>query len=487
MHPLKETGALLHAPKAPELSRAYAGFTVTNRHAGDNFADELAAQLMISPQAVEEAIRRGLLRFVKHRNSRCWRFGDTRNGCFRRLDGEPFDINGQCVKAEAETKGELWHRLIGLDDVLANDRREILLTPEGSKDALAALHFADAEARLSQIGVVAALGSAVKPTRDDIEKLRGRRLRLLPDVDAAGQDAAARIGRAIATQAAETQIFDLKGLYRDDGEPVNDLFDVTRISYDDFEANRELWSITDLGSKGERVRIIADKHEFFPSPPPHGSPESHGFPVYPVSSSQELEKELEESAVVNACTERDTARERRWKLVCDLKAVEKRLGRKLNPDELVRTFNRWHCVSQPYLNPKKTRDDYLAKFLAELGKVRVPTGEGESLKRALERVSALPITDLPEIPAMPEPQESWQRVAALHRELARQSANGTYFLSCRDTAKVHPSLNKDSANTINHALAQLGVITPVRLGQSRPGGNASEFRYILPLKDFPAS
>jgi hypothetical protein len=26
------------------------------------------------------------------------------------------------VKAKAETRGEAWHRLIGLDDVLANDR-----------------------------------------------------------------------------------------------------------------------------------------------------------------------------------------------------------------------------------------------------------------------------------------------------------------------------------------------------------------------------
>jgi hypothetical protein len=200
-----------------------------------------------------------------------------------------------------------------------------------------------------------------------------------------------------------------------------------------------------------------------------------------------LRQELENLAKRNACTVGDTARERRFKLERDLTAVQKRIGHELRTDELLKTFDEWHCASKPHLDPNKTREDYLAKFLAELGKVRVPTGEGESLKRALERVSALPITDLPEIPAMPEPQESWQRVAALHRELARQSANGTYFLSCRDTAKVHPSLNKDSANTINHALAQLGVITPVRLGQSRPGGNASEFRYILPLKDFPAS
>jgi len=251
-------------------------------------ADELAAHLMISTHAISEAVRRGLLRFEKHRGAACWRFGDTRNGCLRRLDGQPFDINGQRVKAEAETKGESWHRLIGLDDVLANDRHEILLIPEGGKDALAALHFAAAEDTIREIGVVAALGSAVKLIPDDIEKIRGRSIRIFPDVDAAGRDAAARIAQAIAKPAAEAQIFDLAGLYRDDGAPVKDLFDATRIGYDDFEANRDLWSITDLDSKSEHVRIITEKHELFPSPlsPPLGSPESHGFPVYPVSSSQ---------------------------------------------------------------------------------------------------------------------------------------------------------------------------------------------------------
>jgi len=461
----------------------------------EKLADELAAQLMISPGATSEGVRRGLLSFEKHRGVTCWRFGDTRNGCFRRLDGRTYDINGQCVKAEAETKGESSHRLIGLDDVIENDRREILLIPEGSKDVLAALHLADAEDTLREVGVVTALGSAVKPTPDDIEKLRGRRIRIFPDVDPAGQNAAARIGEAIATLTAEVQIFDLARLYRDDGERVKDLFDVTRIDYDDFEANRDLWSLTDLDSKGERVKTISTRicfsdfsntipSKFLPSPPspPHGSPESHGFPVYPVSSSLELEKELEELAVRNACTERDTARARRWQLARDLIAVERKISRKLTADELMRTFDKWYKASAPSLDPKKSRENYLAAFLAELGKVRVPTGEGESLKRAFERVSALPITDLPEIPGMPEAHESWRRVAALHRELARQSANGTYFLSCRDAAKAHHSLNKDSAWNINHALAsRLGVIEFVRVGDPRPGGKASEFRYILPL------
>jgi hypothetical protein len=81
---------------------------------------------------------------------------------------------------------------------------------------------------------------------------------------------------------------------------------------------------------------------------------------------------------------------------------------------------------------------------------------------------------------MPTAPESWRKLLALHREF-RQSSTGTYFLSCRDAAKAHPDLNKDSANTINRALDRLGVIRLLRVGDARPNGNASEFRFLLPL------
>jgi hypothetical protein len=77
-------------------------------------ANELATHLAIDPQAIEEAIRRGLFSLVNHRKDLCWRFGDSRNGSFRRVDGEPFCINGRAVKAVAETCGESWHRLFDL-------------------------------------------------------------------------------------------------------------------------------------------------------------------------------------------------------------------------------------------------------------------------------------------------------------------------------------------------------------------------------------
>jgi hypothetical protein len=79
-----------------------------------NSAAELAAQLMISPHTIREAVKRGLLSFKKYRGVPCWRFGDECNGCLRRLDGQPFQINGKRVKVAAETRGETWHRLIGL-------------------------------------------------------------------------------------------------------------------------------------------------------------------------------------------------------------------------------------------------------------------------------------------------------------------------------------------------------------------------------------
>ena len=228
------------------------------------------------------------------------------------------------------------------------------------------------------------------------------------------------------------------------------------------------------------MTVLTKEHEFLfsPLPLPHVFPEFHGFPVHPVSSSEELKKELWELAQRNACTALDTGRKRRFQLLRDLAAAEKRIARKLNPDELIKTFNEWYCASRPHLDPKKARDDYLASFFAELAKVRVPTGEGEALKIALARVST---STLPELPGMPDAPESWRRLAALHRELARQSANGIYFLGCRDAAKTHRDLNKDSANNINRALARLGVISFVRIGDTRPGGKASEFRYLLTL------
>jgi hypothetical protein len=245
------------------------------------------------------------------------------------------------------------------------------------------------------------------------------------------------------------------------------------------------------------INLFLDMAGFPPSRPPNshecrkslGSPEClespkyHESLVYPMSNGQglngETEKVLKALAARNACTERNTARKRRFKLVRDLRAIEKGIDRELEIADLMVAFNEWYRLSQPFLDTAKPRDDYLAAFLAELRKVRVPTGEGDTLNKALETVSKLPVSELPVVPGVRDAPENLRRVAALHRELSRRCANKTYFLSCRDTAKACHGLSHQTAYNINLALARLGVIKIVRAGDSRPGGKASQFRYLL--------
>ena len=157
------------------------------------------------------------------------------------------------------------------------------------------------------------------------------------------------------------------------------------------------------------------------------------------------------------------------------------MGRELDIAELMPAFDEWHRLSQPFLDPAKGRDDYLAAFLAELRKVRVPTGEGDTIKTALEAVSRLSVSQLPIIPGMPYAPESWRRLAELHRELSRLCANGKYFLSYRDAAKAYGRLSAQSAYNITLALDRLGVIKILRKGKAGlNSGEAAEFRYLLP-------
>jgi len=119
-------------------------------------------------------------------------------------------------------------------------------------------------------------------------------------------------------------------------------------------------------------------------------------------------------------------------------------------------------------------------FLAELEKVRVPTGEG-TLAKALDNVSQLSLDQLPVIPGYANAPEKCRRLMALHRELHRLSANRTYFLAYRDAAKSCKGLSHQEAHTITGALVRLGVIEIVRKGKAGlNSGEAAEFRYLLP-------
>jgi hypothetical protein len=130
----------------------------------------------ISVETVTELMRRGLL----HLNGDCWRFGDQSNrGVTRSL--------GDLDWKHSHTSAPAWHGLIGLSDVIENDRREVVLVIEGSKDALAAAEIAQRKGVLHEVGILAALGSGYRPIRSELKQLRGRRVTLVSDNDVAGR------------------------------------------------------------------------------------------------------------------------------------------------------------------------------------------------------------------------------------------------------------------------------------------------------------
>src|SRR5262249_59897665 len=154
------------------------------------------------------------------------------------------------------------------------------------------------------------------------------------------------------------------------------------------------------------------------------------------------------------------------KLPGDGKALENTNGGNLPPPDQIGVSTKWYRLSKPFLPEKETCDDHGAKFFAELTKVRVPTGEGETLNKALECVSTLCVFELPNISGIPDAPENWRRIAALHRELSRFSTNKhkTYFLSYRDAARAVLGLPHQKAYEITLALARLGVIKIVCVG-----------------------
>ena len=214
---------------------------------------------------------------------------------------------------------------------------------------------------------------------------------------------------------------------------------------------------------------------------------SPGFPecpVSPVSEGQvvdgELEKTLRALPAQDACTQFNTARTRRFKLLRDLKAMQKQIGRKLHSAELAIAFDEWHGLSRGLLDPAKTREDYEAKFLSEFQKVRFASGEG-TFATALENVARLSFDKLPIIPGKRNAPESWRRLAALHREIAHLRAKPTYFLAYRDAAKVFDGISAQQASDITGALVTLGVIDFVSKGKAGLNSReATEFRYLLP-------
>jgi hypothetical protein len=149
-----------------------------------------------------------------------------------RLDGEPWagethTFKSKTLRADADAPS-------GLADVVACDRRAVLIC-EGEPDTLAALLLAWAGGIADKVGVICLTGASRPLPPAVLEKLRGRRCRIIrqaekPDKNGVKPSHKAALAWAKSIHAAgiTVDIAKLDGRTRADGQPAKDLADLCR-------------------------------------------------------------------------------------------------------------------------------------------------------------------------------------------------------------------------------------------------------------------
>jgi len=187
---------------------------------------------------LELAARRGLLRFsdVKHRGEthRAWIFTDDarHSAQARRLDGKGWQFTFGPKKSKSLRTDP--DAPPGLADVVAHNRPVVLIC-EGEADGLAALLLAWAGDIADKVGVVCLPGASKRLPLAVLEKLRGRRCRIIRQADKADENgvkpshkAALAWAESIHADGIAVDIANLDGRTRADGQPSKDLADLCR-------------------------------------------------------------------------------------------------------------------------------------------------------------------------------------------------------------------------------------------------------------------
>ncbi len=155
-------------------------------------------------------------------------------GQARRMDGKPWEGIG----AKAQTlPGSCGKWPIGAKTG-ANYPAFILC--EGGPDLLAGLHFIHEAGREADCFPVAMLGASMRIHPDALDIFTGKRVRIMPHLDAAGRAAAERWAAQLATVGADVDCADFSGLRKADGSPIGDLNDCTSVHPDDAKELEDL-------------------------------------------------------------------------------------------------------------------------------------------------------------------------------------------------------------------------------------------------------
>ena len=213
--PKQQYHPLLRVPSTPELSA-------------------ISALRSISADGLRIAVARGFLWTAELKGFQAFVITDKSRRCYtaRRIDGEPWE-HGRRPQLLPGSKAS-WP--IGCMEA---EQYPTIALCEGGPDFLAAFGHAWATGAEDRIAPVSMTSAAVSIAAEALPCFSGKRLRIFAHADNPGQRAAAVWMRQLEGIAAVIDHFSFHALQRSDGEPVNDLNDLSLIDYDCWEANRQ--------------------------------------------------------------------------------------------------------------------------------------------------------------------------------------------------------------------------------------------------------
>ena len=189
----------------------------------------------LSLRGVAQASIRGLLWFATSRGCPSWIVTDgTRiNAQARRVDGTVWEHIGGAKAWTLPGSKAAWP--IGTREAT---KFPFVVLVEGGPDLLAAHHFIAREGRENDVAAVAMLGSSNHIPGNALKLLAGKRVRLFPHADRAGQDAAGRWTGQLERVRCAVDAFRFDGLRRADSQAVKDLNDLVYLHPECMEAER---------------------------------------------------------------------------------------------------------------------------------------------------------------------------------------------------------------------------------------------------------
>jgi hypothetical protein len=228
------------APASPPAERQKPVLPPMQR--GDHKRLQVLAQFRnLSVEGLQLASERGLLWFAMVHGLSAWLATDATgwNCQARRLDGGLWTHLAAPAKAYS-LPGCRAAWPIGITEAQSFP---VVALVEGTPDLLAAHHFTHAEGRERDVAAVCITGAANSIPDDALPSFAGRRVRIFPHLDDAGQKAAQRWTAQLESVNATVDCFDLGGITRTSGQPVKDLNDLASLDADKFETDHDLWSI----------------------------------------------------------------------------------------------------------------------------------------------------------------------------------------------------------------------------------------------------